>query len=57
VVVKLSVVYPPEVELVGVHAATVTVTLAEVTDVRPVLAKVSVYVPADAVSVRFVNSA
>jgi hypothetical protein len=42
VVLKLSVVYPPEVELVVAHAAgTVTVILA-VVGVRPVLAKVSV---------------
>jgi len=38
-------------------AETVTVTLAEVTDVRPELAKVRVYVPATAVSVKSVNSA
>ncbi|CAB4667979.1 unannotated protein [freshwater metagenome] len=46
-----------EVGAVTAAAVTVIVTLAEVTDVRPLLAKVRVYVPADAVSVKFVNSA
>ena len=38
-------------------AETVTVKLAVVTEVRPELAKVRVYVPVTAVSVKFVNSA
>ena len=46
-----------EVGAVTAAAVTVIVTLAEVTDVRPLLAKVRVYVPAAAVRVKFVNSA
>ena len=56
VLVKLKVVYPPDVVLDGAQAV-VTVKLPEVTEVRPVLAKVRVYVPSAAVMPRFVNVA